>query len=218
MSPSGTAGSFRIARAEDEQVDRKEDGRTLRSASTRRAVAEAYLNLVNAGDIRPPAPAPAAAAGAPARAAPRHFQDMETLHAEAAVLQIQRVTRDIPDLAPQGATLAERADGVARRWCTLNERVSPVRRVALLYEPFSPEIARRLSWVRGVTRAEVEKAFESELGAMNDETRRRTTAALSATAAWETWNELRRRHDLDIEVATRTVAAMMLAILSFFPG
>ena len=80
---------------------KKEDGRTLRSATTRRAVAEAYLNLVDGGDLRPTARAIAAEAGVSERAVFRHFQDMETLHSEAAVLQIQRVSRDVPEPAPR---------------------------------------------------------------------------------------------------------------------
>jgi AcrR family transcriptional regulator len=132
-----------------QQVLKKEDGRTLRSATTRRAVAEAYLNLVDGGDMRPTARAIAAEAGVSERAVFRHFQDMETLHSEAAVLQIQRVSRDVPPPAPTTGPVEERAALLARRWCTLHERVTPVRRVALLHEPFSTEIARRLAWIRG---------------------------------------------------------------------
>ncbi len=196
---------------------KKEDGRALRSASTRRAVAEAYLNLLDAGDMRPTARAIAAEAGVSERAVFRHFQDMENLHSEAAVLQIQRVGRDIPEPAPTTGTLTERTELLARRWCMLNERVTPVRRVALLHEPFSTEIAKRLAWVRGLARGEIEKTFANELEPATETARRRTLAALSAAASWETWTEVRRRHDLDPEAALHTIISMMLAILTSFP-
>jgi len=196
---------------------KKEDGRLLRSASTRRAVAEAYLDLLDAGDMRPTARAIAAAAGVSERAVFRHFQDMETLHSEAAILQIQRVGRDIPATAPVRGPLAERVALLARRWCVLNERVTPVRRVALLHEPFSEEIARRLNWIRGVARSEVESTFAAELAAADGPSRTRAVAALCAIVSWETWNEVRTRHVLDSEGAQQTVASMLTAILGALP-
>jgi AcrR family transcriptional regulator len=195
----------------------RHDGRALRSATTRRAVAEAYLNLLNAGELRPTAKAIAVEAKVSERAVFRHFQDMENLYSEAAVIQIQRVTREVPELAPPSASLADRAMSLARRWSTLNERVTPVRRVALLHEPFAPEIARRLSWVRGVAKAEIEHTFSGELEAAGGNARPKVVAALAATASWETWNEIRQRHGLDVEAATTTVASMLVAILTAFP-
>src|SRR5437868_3773120 len=169
-----------------ERKPAKEDGRAVRSATTRRAVADAYLNLLNCGDLRPTAKAIAAEARVSERAVFRHFQDMETLHSEAATIQIERVGRDLPQPAPATGPLAERASHVALRWCTLNERVTPVRRVALLHEPFSEEIARRLSWVRMLARSELAKTFADELGTVAEEARAGIVAALSAVASWET--------------------------------
>ena len=164
----------------------KEDGRSVRSATTRRAVAEAYLNLLDGGDFRPTARAIAAEAGVSERAVFRHFQDMETLHSEAAVLQIQRVAPELPEMAPTGGPVAERAALLARRWCTMSERVAPVRRVALLHEPFSAEIARRLVWVRGLGKAELEKTFAEELAGRDHAQRGPLVAALCAILSWET--------------------------------
>jgi len=199
------------------QPAKKEDGRMLRSATTRRAVAEAYLDLLDAGDMRPTARAIASQAGVSERAVFRHFQDMETLHSEAATLQIQRVGKSLPDPAPVDGPLAERLALLARRWCMLNERVTPVRRVALLHEPFSAEIARRLGWIRAVARSEIENTFAAELGVLDARARQRAVAAMSAVASWETWNEVRNRHDLDSAEAVETITSMMTAILGGFP-
>lgn len=199
-------------------VGQKEDGRARRSRTTRRAVAEAYLDLLDAGDLRPTARAIAAQAGVSERAVFRHFQDMETLHSEAAVLQIQRVGQDIPGPVAATGSLRDRIAGLATRWCTLNERVTPVRRVALLQEPFSPEIARRLTWVRNLARSEIETIFAAEFAAVPDGTRRRLIAALAVAVSWETWNELRSRQEFDPAAGAETVVAMMTAVLESFPS
>jgi TetR/AcrR family transcriptional regulator of autoinduction and epiphytic fitness len=204
-------------KAPQRSAAKKEDGRALRSASTRRAVAEAYLDLLDAGEMRPTARAIAARAGCSERAVFRHFQDMETLHSEAAVLQIQRVAREIPGPGPTSGPVAGRAAALAHRWCVLNERVSPVRRVALLHEPFSKEIARRLHWVRKMARVEIEEAFAAELAAAGPDTRPLMVAAMSAAVSWESWNEFRRRHELAPARAESAVRATLLALLASFP-
>lgn len=195
----------------------KADGRTLRSANTRRAVAEAYLNLLDGGDLRPTARAIASEAGVSGRAVFRHFQDMETLHSEAAVLQIQRVAQDLPAAAPTTGPLETRAALLAERWCALNERVTPVRRVALLHEPFSDEIARRLKWAHRLARAEIKQTFAGEITPYGSPTRNAELAALSAVLSWETWNEMRRRQQLKSSVAIRTITVMLQAVLARFP-
>jgi hypothetical protein len=139
---------------------------------------------------------------------------METLHSEVALMQIQRMGEELPEPAPIEGPVGERAALLANRWCTLNERVTPVRRVALLHEPFSAEIARRLAWIRGVARTEIESTFAQELKARDKDSRRRAVAALSAALSWETWNELRLRHDLEVRAALDTVSAMVSAVLA----
>ncbi len=215
MAKKGASTARRSAPGAGAVMAKKEDGRTLRSATTRRAVAEAYLNLVDAGALRPTARAIAEKAGVSERAVFRHFQDMETLHSEAAVLQIQRVGAEIPGAVEPNGPLEARLEALTRRWCTLNERVTPVRRVALLHEPFSAEVAKRLAWIRRLARTEIETTLAAELGSPAP---RETLAALTAAMSWESWNELRRRHDLDFDSALRTIASMMNAILRTFPA
>lgn len=189
------------------------DGRSLRSASTRHAVAEAYLDLAQKGALRPTAREVAEQAGVSERAVFRHFRDLETLMAEAARLQIERVGKVLPPPAPRQGTLEVRLEAFAARWCQLNDRVTPVRRVALLYEPFSGEVARRLGWIRGVRRIEIERTFGAELSPLSDDDRREVVAALSAASSWATWNELRTRHDLSEATSVRTVTRSLAALL-----
>jgi len=191
------------------------DGRNLRSAKTRRAVAQAYLDLAHDGVLRPTARAVAERAHVSERAVFRHFRDLETLMAEAARLQIERVGKAVPQPAPAEGPLQTRLESFTGRWTELNERVTPVRRAALLYEPFSEEVARRLGWIRGIRRQEIERMFTAELSPLQVEHRREIVAALSAASSWATWNELRTRHDLDMVAARRTVTRSLTALLTY---
>jgi len=211
LAPPGPAPRTEAAGA-------KPDGRKLRSAQTRSAVAAAYLDLLESGNPRPTARAIAERAGVSERAVFRHFQDMETLLRETAEIQIRRVTRDLPPPAGRDGPCGSRAAAVAARWCTVHEKVAPVRRIALLHEPFSPEIARRLAWTRLAAQQELEAAFSIELEGLDTPARRATVAALAAAASWETWNELRTRHDLGAEATAATVTRMLHAIARSLPA
>lgn len=175
-------------------------------------MAEAYLNLLGQGELRPTAREIAEAAGCSERAVFRHFQDMETLHSEAAAIQIQRVSRDVPGQVEAVGPVPERAAALAHRWAVLNEKVSPVRRVALLQEPFSTEIARRLRWVRDLALGEIEHVFAAELATLDAALRRRRVAAMSAAMSWESWNLHRRHLGLDPAEAEAAVAGALLSL------
>lgn len=164
--------------------------------------------------MRPTAKAIAAAAGCSERAVFRHFQDMETLHSEAAAIQIRRVGREVPGPVAAGGPVKDRAEALAHRWGAIHDRVTPVRRVALLHEPFSAEIASRLRWVRDLARAEVEQAFAAELSGLDPAARRRKVAMLCAALTWESWNEIRLRHELEPSQAEAAVAETLLALVA----
>lgn len=193
---------------------RKPDGRALRSAATRQAVAGAYLDLLMSGNPRPTAKEVAARSGVSERAVFRHFQDMETLFSEAATLQIQRMADEIHPPAPLEGPLPLRIEAFARRWCGLHERVTPVRRVAVASEATSPEIAKRLGWIRSVERAEIEATFAPELAALDGERHRQTVAAVCAAGSWECWNEFRTRSRLDAAASERAVRFTLAALLA----
>lgn len=173
----------------------------------------AYLNLLESGELRPTARAIAAVAGCSERAVFRHFQDMENLHSEAAEIQIRRLRGDIPEPPAVGGPLRGRAAALAHRWCSLNEKVSPVRRAALLHEPFSTEIARRLHWIRTLARTEIEHTFAMELAGFSPALRRRKVALMSAAMSWESWNEIRLRHNLRVAEAEAAVTDALLSLI-----
>jgi TetR/AcrR family transcriptional regulator of autoinduction and epiphytic fitness len=189
------------------------DGRLARSLTTRAAVVDALLALIEDGDLRPTAPRIAARAGVSLRSVFQHFRDLEALFAAAADRQTQRLRPLIDSIAPD-APLAERLATFVAHRTRLLEALSPVRRAALLMEPFSNEVAKRLRAVRALKRAEIECVFAAELAACPPAERRDRLAALDVTGSYSTWHALRVHQDLPVERARKVLTYMLTALLA----
>src|SRR5207237_1516934 len=111
------------------------------------------------GDLRPPAPRIAERAGVSLRSVFQHFADRETLFAAVAAAQLERM-RAVVRHVPRDGALADRIAAFVEQRGRVLELLSPVRRAALLQEPFSPElqVARRTGSELG--RAEVVRVFD----------------------------------------------------------
>lgn len=188
------------------------DGRLARSAGTRTAVVDALLALLHEGDLRPTAPRIAARAGISLRSVFQHFPDMEAIFAAVADRQTARIraaSRPIPPHAPLAARIATLVAQRAR----IFDMIAPVRRAALLMEPFSPEIAKRLRGARVVARREIEIVFAAELRARRAGERSELLAALDVAASWAAWEALRMQQGLSAARArnamTRTLSALL---------
>src|ERR1700688_704674 len=134
------------------------DGRLKRSERARAAVAGAFLDLLNEGDLRPSAGRVARRAGFSPRLVFHHFADLESLFAAAADLQTARLSGLIRPI-PAGLGSTERITRFVAQRARLMEAISPVRRAAILQEPFSAEIARRLDRARRLARIENGRVF-----------------------------------------------------------
>ena len=114
----------------------KIDGRTARARRTREAIVDATLALLDAGNLRPSADEIAERAGVSPRSIFQHFGDRETLQRAVGARQTERVVQiveHLPDTGPLDARLDAFVDQRAR----VLEFITPVRRSALLNEPFS---------------------------------------------------------------------------------
>ncbi len=189
------------------------DGRTARSARTRDAVADAFLDLLQAGNLRPTAKQVAKAAGVSLRSVFQHFDDLDTLFAEVADRQIQRLQTLMPT-PPPSAPFRERLDKFVAERSRLLEAVSPVRRAAVLQEPFSGVVAQRLRWVREGAQAEVATAFASEIAGRAPGGRAALLTSLDIATNWGTWETLRRQHGMSIEASRAVMEGMITALLN----
>jgi AcrR family transcriptional regulator len=189
------------------------DGRNLRAERTRTALATAYLDLLTEGDLRPTAERIAERAKVSPRSVFKHFPDREALFAAASEIQEGRVRELMGDLPDPSAPLDERLDAFIDQRTRFHEFVSPVRRSALLTEPFSPVIAEKLQMARAAGAAHVEHAFAPELDRLRGRAREDLHAALCATAAWPTWESLRRHQGLPADRARAILHSMLAAQL-----
>jgi len=190
------------------------DGRSLRAERTRTALATAYLDLLTEGDLRPTAERIAERAKVSPRSVFKHFPDREALFAAASEIQEARVRELIGDELPDPtAPLDERLDQFVGQRARFHEFVSPVRRSALLTEPFSPVVAEKLQLARAVGAAHVEHVFAIELDSVHGRAREDLRAALCAIAAWPTWESLRRHQGLPADRAREILHTMLASQL-----
>jgi AcrR family transcriptional regulator len=192
--------------------DIRSDGRLARGERARGQVIDALLELVREGDLRPTAPRIAERARVSLRTVFHHFADLEALFAAAADRQSESLRRLAVPIGPDGP-LTRRLDAFVQQRARLLETIAPVRRAALLMEPFSKEIAARLADTRRLGMSEVTRVFAAELGARPPAARRELAAALHAVSGFPTWETLRRHQGLPPARARRVMRRMLAALL-----
>ena len=188
------------------------DGRNARAERTRAALARAYLDLLTEGDLRPTAERIATRAGVSPRSVFKHFPDREDLFAEASRIQETRIRELAQEPPDPSAPLHERIDRFVEQRAEMCEFVSPVRRAALLSEPFSDVVAERLAFARGLAAEQVKRCFAPEIDAAG-ESGDDLLQALIAIASWSTWEALRAHQRLPYARSLRTIRTMLLALL-----
>lgn len=192
------------------------DGRLARSVRTRRAVVDALLDLLNEGDLRPTAARIADRAGVSLRLVFHHFDDLETIYSELAARQTERLKPLVAPI-PVSLPLLQRIDRFCGQRSRLLETLSPVRRSAVLIEPFRPALARQLERARDLKRAAAIAVFEPELSQLHPNRMRTTIAALDVATSWVAWEQMRRHQQLSETDARRVMATTIRALLAANP-
>ena len=168
----------------------REDGRTARSARTRRAIVDALRALHHDGDLRPTAPRVAERAGVSLRTVWQHFEDLESLMAAAGERDAEiagRFVEPIDPSAPRDARIAALVD----QRVAMYEHMAPVWRAARVQEPFSAQLRDNRDRLLAGGRSQLETVFASELAAHAGGARTALLAALQAATNWSTWEHLR---------------------------
>jgi AcrR family transcriptional regulator len=197
--------------AEHEQ---QRDGRSLRAERTRASLAHAYLDLLTEGNRRPTAEQIAARAKVSPRSVFKHFPDREDLFQAASEVQEARVRELVGEHTIDNTLpLDERINLFVSQRSAVLEFVSPVRRAALLIEPFSEVVAARLRTARDIGQAQVEYVFAPELQTASENERENLRAALVTIASWPTWDTLRTHQGLPPERARAVMAGMLASQL-----
>lgn len=184
------------------------DGRTARAMRTRDAIVAACIALVDAGDLKPTAPRIADKAGVSVRSVFQHFDDLETLFAMVADEVISDLsTRFVPTDAT--LPLPARIDHFVGLRCSSMEAVSPIRRSAALYAPFSPEIKKRFEGTRDLLRQEIRRVFADQFEAAPMADREQLVDVLEVILTWHTWETLRTRCGRSVDDAAAVVGRML---------
>jgi TetR/AcrR family transcriptional regulator, regulator of autoinduction and epiphytic fitness len=189
------------------------DGRLARSARTRHAVVDALLDLLGEGDLRPTAARIAERAGVSLRLVFHHFDDLEAIYSELADRQAERV-KPLTVRIPVRLPFARRVEEFSAQRGRLLETLSPVRRAAVLIEPFRAALAKRLKHARDLTRAASIAAFTPELSKLHGDEKRATIAALDVATSWVAWEQMRRHQGLSETDARGVMATTIRALLA----
>jgi TetR/AcrR family transcriptional regulator, regulator of autoinduction and epiphytic fitness len=192
----------------------KIDGRRARARRTREAIVDAVLGLLDAGDLRPSVEDIAARAGVSPRSIFQHFGDRETLLRAVGMRQTERVSQIVEHL-PDTGPFDDRLEAFVEQRARVLEFITPVRRSALLNEPFSEGSHAGLQAFRAFKRAEAERVFAPELDARPAGEREEVVRALGAVTDWNTWEALRAHQGLSVAdaraVMRRTIGALIRA-------
>lgn len=183
------------------QTQKKQDGRRLRSAASRRRIVEAMRDLIREGTISPRAEEVAARADVGLRSVFRHFDDMESLYREIGDLILVEVAPML-ELPPPSGTVDEILEEMIERRAKLFERVMPFRLAADMNAHRSPFLvddrARMNTAFRDIMRSALPAAIRKD---------RVLVDALDAVLSIDFWRRLRVDQRLSISQARRVVEA-----------
>ena len=188
------------------------DGRRARSARTREAIVDAFISLIEAGDLKPTAAAIAARAGLSVRSVFQHFADLEDLLLAVSDHQTNRIASLFTGVQYDG-DLPSRIDVFVAYRARLFETIAPIRRSAMLQAPFSRVVAARLELARTLHRLDIERAFGPELDAARTAGDGALGDALLAVCSFVVWDEMRRFSGLDVEAARAVLGRAVAALL-----
>jgi AcrR family transcriptional regulator len=187
------------------------DGRRARRHRSRDLAVDALLDLLTEGVTRPTAQQVAERSGVSLRSIFRIFDDVDTLHSEAAARQLER-TRHLFVEVPATGSRAARIDTVVDLHDRLYRSVAPVRRAAIRAAPESAALRNQLALGRTWLRAEIERVFAQELAAHADDGA--TLAGVELALTFEAWDQLASGQELNGPARRAAMVRLLTALLS----
>lgn len=189
-------------------IPKKQDGRRLRSAASRRRIVEAMRDLIREGTVSPRAEDVATKANVGLRTVFRHFDDMENLYREIAALALLEVGPMI-DLPPPTGTLEEKLDTMVERRTKLFERIMPFRISADAIVHRSAYLLEDRNNMNAAFRDLARTALPPEM--RKDRT---LVEAVDAVLSFDFWRRLRVDQNLSVAQARRAMEMTGRALLS----
>lgn len=186
------------------------DGRRARRHRSRDLAVDALLDLLDEGVPRPTAQQVAERSGVSLRSIFRIFDDVDSLHSEAAARQFERNRHLYVDVPPTGP-LDRRIKAMVEMHERLYSTVAPVRRAAKRAASASPGLAASLELAHKWLRAEVDRAFGPELTQLDAPA---TTAAVELLLSFEAWDHLASVQELGVTARRSAVIGAVTTLLA----
>ena len=181
-------------------INDQSDGRHRRSARTRKALIEAYLDLLRENHQPPTAPEIAERAGVSTRSVFERFSDILTLSLAAADYAFEQATAQaaVPNL---DADLHTRLKSQVETRAALCEQWLPLWRALLRYQSVSEELAIRIKRIRAAMGSRLGMVYGPELSTLSEAEHAQLLVALDILTDFESWGRMREDHGLSIEAA-----------------
>ena len=176
------------------------DGRLQRSARTRKAVIEGYLDLLREKQQPPTTPEIAKRAGCSTRSVFERFSDLLTLSIAAADYAFEQAMAQaaVPNL---DADLHTRLKSQVETRAAICEQWLPLWRALLRYQSVSEELAIRIKRIRAAMVSRLELVYRPELSTLSEAERMQLLVTLDILTDFESWGRMREDHGLSIEAA-----------------
>jgi AcrR family transcriptional regulator len=190
------------------------DGRLRRSARTKKALIDAYLDLLREKPQAPTGPEIAKRAGCSVRSVFVRFPDLLTLSLAAADHAFEQATAQaaVPNV---DADLHIRLKSQVETRAAICEQWLPLWRALLLCKDESEELATRIKRIRAAMASRLELVYRPELSTLSEAERTQLLVVLDILTDFESWGRMREGHGLSIESARD---AWINAIGHMLPG
>jgi AcrR family transcriptional regulator len=165
------------------------DRRLARGKRTRTIIADALIDLIDAGNPHPTTRQVAARAGVSLRTVFHHFNHVEILFRSAAGLHLSRHRRLVAAIPPHGP-IESRIRATCHQRRELFEVIGPVLRVAYARAHGSPGLNAVLGQHRSRLRRQLAVTLGPELSARGRQAKA-LLDTLELTTSWQSWSALR---------------------------
>ena len=177
------------------------DGRLQRSARTRKAVIEAYLDLLREKQQPPTTPEIAKRAGCSTRSVFERFSDLLSLSLAAADYAFEQAMSQAAVVPNADADLHIRLKSQVETRAAICEQWLPLWRALLRYQSVSEELAIRIKRIRAAMISRLELVYRPELSTLSEAERIQLLVVLDILTDFESWGRMREDHGLSIEAA-----------------
>ena len=184
-----------------------------RSIRTRAAIIEAWLALINDGDLSPTARGVADRADVGLRTVFQHFSDMNALQLASAELHLARTTALAAEVSadqPLHERVIQITDNLGRVW----ESTTLLRRSCERQEWLSDSIHDFIAGWESIYSTSILQLFKAELDAMDADERDQIGLALDNLLSWSSWNHLRERRSLTVEQTREVLTLAVHSLLA----